>query len=59
MYLGIESCFAYIGPETIVPIGSALAAIGGVAMMFWNRLRGVFTWCGRKPEEAAAESQGE
>ncbi len=59
MHLGIETCFAYIGPETILPIGSALAAIGGVAMMFWNRLRGVFSCCHRKSEEAAGESQGE
>lgn len=27
----------YIGPETIMPIASALAAIGGILMMFWNR----------------------
>lgn len=27
----------YIGPETIMPLASALAAIGGILMLFWNR----------------------
>lgn len=27
----------YIGPETIMPIASVLAAIGGILMLFWNR----------------------
>jgi hypothetical protein len=30
----------YIGPETIMPLASALAAIGGVLMMFWRRIAG-------------------
>jgi hypothetical protein len=42
---------AYVGPETILPIGSALAAIAGVVMMFWNSLRRAavrcFHWCTR------------
>lgn len=28
----------YIGPETIMPLASVLAAIGGVIMMFWRRV---------------------
>jgi hypothetical protein len=36
---------AYIGPETILPLGSILAAIGGVALMFWSYVRGACTWC--------------
>ena len=28
----------YIGPDVFLPITSALAAIAGVALMFWNRL---------------------
>ena len=28
----------YIGPETILPLTSALAAIAGVLLMFWQRL---------------------
>ncbi len=36
---------AYIGPETILPLGSILAAIGGVALMFWGYVRGAAAWC--------------
>jgi hypothetical protein len=28
----------YIGPDLIVPLTSALAAIAGVLLMFWNRV---------------------
>jgi hypothetical protein len=27
----------YIGPETMLPLPSALVAIGGVLLMFWQR----------------------
>jgi hypothetical protein len=27
----------YIGPETMLPLVSALATIGGVLLMFWQR----------------------
>jgi hypothetical protein len=30
----------YIGPETMLPLASALAAIGGVLLIFWHRLVG-------------------
>lgn len=36
---------AYIGPETILPLGSVLAAIGGVALMFWGHVRAAAAWC--------------
>jgi hypothetical protein len=32
----------YIGPETIMPLASAIAAIGGMAMLFWRRLVNFF-----------------
>ena len=32
--------FLYIGPDAFLPLTSALAAIAGVALMFWNRLTG-------------------
>ena len=32
----------YIGPDVLLPITSALAAIAGVALIFWNRLVGIF-----------------
>lgn len=31
----------YIGPEAFLPLTSAIAAIVGVVMMFWNRLVGL------------------
>jgi hypothetical protein len=31
----------YLGPETLMPIASALAALGGVLLLFWRRLIGV------------------
>ena len=31
----------YIGPETMFPLVSALAAIGGVLLMFWQRFVGL------------------
>jgi len=42
---GIESTLVpwvllYIGPEAFLPITSAIAAIAGVLMMFWNRVVG-------------------
>lgn len=30
----------YIGPDTLMPAASALAAIAGVVLMFWRRLVG-------------------
>jgi hypothetical protein len=31
----------YIGPDVFLPITSAIAAIVGVLLMFWNRLVGL------------------
>jgi hypothetical protein len=31
----------YIGPETMLPLLSALAALGGVLLMFWQRFVGL------------------
>ena len=31
----------YIGPETMLPLASALAAIGGVLLIFWQRFIGL------------------
>lgn len=30
----------YVGPDLILPLTSALAAIAGVLLMFWNRVMG-------------------
>ena len=32
----------YIGPETIMPLASALAAISGVILLFWRKMVGFF-----------------
>ena len=40
----------YIGPDVFLPITSALAAIAGVLLMFWQRIVGfVGRLLGRKP----------
>ena len=31
----------YIGPETLMPLATALAAITGVLLMFWRRVVGL------------------
>ena len=31
----------YIGPDTLMPVASALAAIAGVVLMFWRRMVGM------------------
>ncbi|MEJ7811899.1 MAG: hypothetical protein WKG32_15920 [Gemmatimonadaceae bacterium] len=30
----------YIGPDTLMPVASALAAVAGVLLMFWRRTVG-------------------
>jgi len=37
----------YIGPETIMPLASALAAIGGALLLFWQRVVGYARSAGR------------
>ena len=31
----------YVGPEVLLPVTSALAAIAGIALMFWNKIVGL------------------
>ena len=47
---------AYVGPETILPLGSLLAAIGGVALIFWNYVRGAVLWCLGRLRRSGPES---
>ena len=47
----------YIGPDVFLPITSALAAIGGVLLMFWHRIAAFVrtTWrkmSGRTPDQS-------
>lgn len=38
---------AYIGPETALPVASALAAIAGVVLTFWRYIRMMMSRCWR------------
>ncbi|MCC6420219.1 MAG: hypothetical protein IT429_18445 [Gemmataceae bacterium] len=35
-----QSVLAYIGPETILPATSILAAVGGIVLAFWQSIAG-------------------
>jgi hypothetical protein len=37
----VQLVVMYVGPDLILPITSALAAVAGVALMFWQRLVGM------------------
>jgi len=39
MFASFDGLIGYIGPETILPFSSIIAAIGGGVMLFWNSLR--------------------
>jgi hypothetical protein len=41
LYQFVPIIMLYIGPETILPLTSALAAILGVLLMFWQRFVGL------------------
>ena len=36
--LQLPVTLAYVGPDVFLPLTSALAAIAGVALMFWHRI---------------------
>jgi hypothetical protein len=38
----------YVGPETVMPVASALAAVTGVALMFWRRVADAVRGASRK-----------
>lgn len=40
-----DALFAYVGPETILPLTSVLAALGGVVLLMWSYVRRAFVWC--------------
>ena len=57
MFLLHEPFFAYVGPETILPLASVLGAIGGVLMMFWSTLRRGVTWCANRVRSQPERSE--
>lgn len=38
----------YIGPDVLLPVASALAAIGGMILLFWHRAVGFVKRVGQK-----------
>jgi hypothetical protein len=56
--------FAYIGPETMMPVASVIAAVAGVFMMFGRSVvgfgRGLVrrVWPGSAPKPAPAPEPG-
>jgi hypothetical protein len=46
---------AYIGPETILPLGSLIAAVGGMALMFWGYVRRGMAWCVQRFQRSKPE----
>jgi hypothetical protein len=50
----------YLGPDSLLPLGSILAAVAGFILLFWNRITGVFRK-GRKtgPADSDEASTGE
>jgi len=39
----VNVLFAYVGPETMLPLASALAAVVGVLLFGWRWVAGLFT----------------
>ena len=37
---GLVALLGYIGPDVFLPLTSALAAVGGVLLMFWHKIAG-------------------
>lgn len=48
---------AYIGPETALPVASALAAAVGVVLTFWRYIRMMFSRCWRFVTRAGANTE--
>jgi hypothetical protein len=48
--LHLPVTLAYVGPDVFLPLTSALAAVAGVALMFWHRILSV----GRKVWQVVA-----
>lgn len=38
----------YIGPDALMPLASAFAAVAGFVLMFWKRLLGAFKYLAQR-----------
>lgn len=47
----------YLSPDTMMPLASAFAAVVGVVVMFWQKVKGLFrsiiSKVGRSPQKGA------
>jgi len=48
---------AYIGPETALPVASALAAAVGVCLTFWRYIRMMLSRCWRFVSRSGAKPE--
>jgi hypothetical protein len=48
----------YLGPDTAMPLASAIAAVVGVAVMFWHRTKALFKGIGRSVGDLFARLAG-
>ena len=46
----------YLGPDSLLPLGSILAAVAGFILLFWNRIAGFFRK-GRGPAPDALDGE--
>ena len=60
---GLVGLLGYIGPDVFLPVTSALAAIGGVLLMFWHKIAGFVARLlgrgGSQPAPPTAQSKGD
>lgn len=49
--------FGYFSPDAIMPLGSALAAIIGIALMFWQRFVSLIRRGSRRLRKAKLDSR--
>jgi hypothetical protein len=47
-FAGEVKMMLYIGPDALMPLATALAAVAGAAMLFWNKTVSVVRALGRK-----------
>ncbi len=48
----------YLGPDTAMPLASAIAAVVGVAVMFWHRTKALVKGIGRSVGSLFARRAG-
>jgi hypothetical protein len=61
-FLSLTGGLLYMGPETIMPLASILAAIVGILLIFWRYISGFFrrmfrTITGKKEEPVLSEPE--